>query len=223
MKFKGFTLAEVLVTIGIVGVVATMTIPVIAQKYRTSEYTAGIQKAFNTLSTGMETYMVQNNVDLLSKTNFINDPVDELRKVIRVVQGGSYEYSGDYNLVGLNNHSYFIYDVLPGNKQSMTLSDGSFIIFSSPRIDRNESSSSAIAIYLSVDVNGRKKPNQAGRDIFYFYIRNDGRVVPGVRYDGGSYDYSYNNGSNSISGCDDGSLGLNCAQKIMDDGWEMNY
>ena len=34
MKIKGFTLAEVLITLGIIGIVAAMTLPTVTGKYR---------------------------------------------------------------------------------------------------------------------------------------------------------------------------------------------
>lgn len=40
MKIEGFTLAEVLITLGIIGVVAAMTIPAVINKYKSVQLKA---------------------------------------------------------------------------------------------------------------------------------------------------------------------------------------
>ena len=46
----GFTLAEVLITLGIIGVVAAMTIPSIVQKQNQKEATSRLKKFYSTMS-----------------------------------------------------------------------------------------------------------------------------------------------------------------------------
>ena len=47
---KGFTLAEVLITLGIIGVVAAMTIPNLIANTRSAQYRSGFKKAISTMS-----------------------------------------------------------------------------------------------------------------------------------------------------------------------------
>lgn len=42
---KAFTLAEVLITLGVIGVVAAMTLSVLINKYRERQYVVGLKKA----------------------------------------------------------------------------------------------------------------------------------------------------------------------------------
>lgn len=49
-KFSGFTLAEVLITLGIIGVVAAMTIPVLIANTRSAKYRSQFKKTVSTLS-----------------------------------------------------------------------------------------------------------------------------------------------------------------------------
>lgn len=49
----GFTLAEVLITLGIIGVVAAITIPVIQSKIQDEEYKTAYRKAYSDLSQAM--------------------------------------------------------------------------------------------------------------------------------------------------------------------------
>lgn len=50
MKKNGFTLAEVLITLAIIGVVATMTLPALLTNTGEQQYKTGLKKAINTLT-----------------------------------------------------------------------------------------------------------------------------------------------------------------------------
>lgn len=64
--------------------------------------------------------------------------------------------------------------------------------------------------HITVDTNGKQQPNAAGRDLFKFNYYNSGHV--GV-YDAGAYRSSV-----YCSG-----YGETCLDKLISDGWEMNY
>ena len=46
---KGFTLAEVLITLGIIGIVAAMTLPAVVQKKQKLETSARLKKFYSTM------------------------------------------------------------------------------------------------------------------------------------------------------------------------------
>ena len=46
---KGFTLAEVLITLGIIGIVAAMTLPTLIQKYQDKSDYSQLQKVYSQL------------------------------------------------------------------------------------------------------------------------------------------------------------------------------
>ena len=57
MKFNnGFTLAEVLVTLGIIGVVSAMTVPTLMQNYQRQSYVTQLHKVYNEVSQAMVQY-----------------------------------------------------------------------------------------------------------------------------------------------------------------------
>ncbi len=49
-KKKAFTLAEVLITLGIIGVVAAMTLPIIVGNYKKQEVVTSVQKVYSVLN-----------------------------------------------------------------------------------------------------------------------------------------------------------------------------
>ena len=60
VKF-GFTLAEVLVTLGIIGVVSAMTVPTLMQNYQRKSYVTQLHKFYNELSQALVQYQTDRN------------------------------------------------------------------------------------------------------------------------------------------------------------------
>jgi len=50
VKIKGFTLAEVLITLGIIGVVAALTIPILINNANKAEYVTALKRSYAILS-----------------------------------------------------------------------------------------------------------------------------------------------------------------------------
>ena len=97
---KGFTLAEVLITLGIVGVVASMTLPTLNNNVQKQTYEAGAKKAYNVVSNAVSMYMVDQGVDDLSETPLRNN-TDGLKAFVntyfRVATDCGANYSSDSN------------------------------------------------------------------------------------------------------------------------------
>lgn len=60
---KGFTLAEVLITLGIIGVVAAMTLPSLIQKYRERQCVTALKKAVSVLDNAYRLFLFENGGD----------------------------------------------------------------------------------------------------------------------------------------------------------------
>ena len=59
-KHFGFTLAEVLVTLGIIGVVSAMTIPSLVKNYQRQVYVTQLRKVYNEVGQAVQTFMTDN-------------------------------------------------------------------------------------------------------------------------------------------------------------------
>ena len=66
-----FTLAEVLVTLGIIGVVAVLTVPNIISSYQKKVYVAQLQKAYNQLQQVFSLAMAEDEVEYLADTELM--------------------------------------------------------------------------------------------------------------------------------------------------------
>lgn len=67
-KRFGFTLAEVLITLGIIGVVAAMTIPTLIQNTNSTKWTSQYKKTLATLSNAIEMTQAHNDIDITMLT-----------------------------------------------------------------------------------------------------------------------------------------------------------
>lgn len=65
MKNKAFTLAEVLITLGIIGVIAALTMPALMQSAARAKIGPELSSAMSTLSEATTAFMTDNNADYL--------------------------------------------------------------------------------------------------------------------------------------------------------------
>jgi len=101
MKNFGFTMAEVLITIGIIGVVAAITIPLLMQNSNSKKFTTQFKKSLSTLNQAAIGAQAQYDLDYSLLTQ-IND--DDTCKS-NTLAGGQYNFCGLFNNT-LAGHTY---------------------------------------------------------------------------------------------------------------------
>ena len=233
-----FTLAEVLITLGIIGVVAALTLPTLIANYQKRVYVTQLKKSVSVLSNGFRLMMAHDGVTELKDTTAFSGMLNENR----CQNGGSNGTSG--NLLtdecrsmkeGLESVFSGIQFVPCNGKSSKTLNggdapipalkklstttciqfpDGSEIIhFSAKKTGEN--------VGIIVDINGAKNPNTVGRDIFWLHVNNNGHIT-------GSYSEeeskNWRTATDSRYKCEmDGtSYGYGCAGRVLEED-AMNY
>ena len=88
MKYKAFTLAEVLITLLIIGVVAALTIPSVISDYTQREFKTGLQKAVSVLNEA-----IQINIAQEGETPYENDDLySYLKRHMNVISSGRDAY-----------------------------------------------------------------------------------------------------------------------------------
>ena len=83
-----FTLAEVLVTLGIIGVVSAMTVPTLMQNYQRQSYVTQLHKTYNEVSQALLRYQTDKNAINLTEAGLttqaaVNDIVNTYFKVVK--------------------------------------------------------------------------------------------------------------------------------------------
>ena len=63
-RIKGFTLSELLITLVVIGVIASITIPVVVAKYNEYDKLAKIRKSYTTLNNALSLSIVSGGDDL---------------------------------------------------------------------------------------------------------------------------------------------------------------
>lgn len=183
---NGFTLAEVLITLGIIGVVAAMTLPTLIQNHQKRSLEVATQKFYSMMSQAVKQYMADEGVDDLCNTPLASDNYEEaydspeaiasirnfVTKYLKVVEECDHEANNcfapfyknwdgsipDYNFTTKANWD---------GRRDYVLADGAVI-----RIGYNYNS----PIELYVDVNGKNGPNKVGYDLWSMDIFYDGVI-----------------------------------------------
>jgi len=157
---RGFTLAEVLITLGIIGVVAALTLPSLRQQINYQQYVTSLRKIHSELSQSVQKAMYDNGSEKWSDTNI--SMRDFLSKYFRTSGSAGSAVNGFIGDTGSFKN-------VDGTNGAIGAADCAFI---------NSGASICFAgkSEVFVDVNGKEGPNIGGRDIFALRIENDGTV-----------------------------------------------
>jgi prepilin-type N-terminal cleavage/methylation domain-containing protein len=159
---KGFTLAEVLITIGVIGVIAMLTMPVLTDNYKKRVLTTQLQKAHAELSQA-------------GTTALATEMSDDFRK-LKVLKNGTFveKFVKGTGSVSFAN-SYVRYDCPDcGTITTSQLFRGynyyckKLSMGASFCVNKNGDG--------FLDVNSTKLPNMLGRDMFMIGFGKDGTI-----------------------------------------------
>lgn len=167
-RMNAFTLAEVLITLGIIGVVAALTLPTLIQNYEEKATVTRLKKVYTTLANAVQLASFEKGMyDETTATesqefwDYIS-PYLKLSKDCGTGQGCWY-----------NEKMKFLHGANGGNINTLTmynkaiLEDGTLL-----QVHKNGE--------IRADINGFRKPNTQGIDIFYFHVEEN-KLIPGGR------------------------------------------
>ena len=157
----GFTLAEVLITLGIIGVVAAMTIPSIVQKQNQKEATSRLKKFYSTMSQAI----MLSEVDNGSVQYW--DKADQIRN-----EDGSYNSVENDKLVEVFYDKYLA-KYLKISSRGYLREDARFRFYTRFPDGSMAWYGNGGCIDIVYDYNGGKKPNLLGYDRFSFLLCKD--------------------------------------------------
>ncbi|EKE02134.1 MAG: hypothetical protein ACD_20C00420G0002 [uncultured bacterium] len=227
---KAFTLAEVLVTLAIIGVVAALSIPALIQNIQHQNAVVKVKKYQTLLDNVVKRYAADNGcIGNLANCNvFASNSVaawNELKPYFSVIQDcGAATGQGCFALgvmyKYLNGNNWIIVD--DNTSIKAVLADGASIEimdYNTGNCNTDYSRSDNTSLFYTcgwiiIDTNGSKGPNQVGRDAFGWWITKQG-VYPAGIYDGA--DFTHADGSSHCNPKDSGMIGYGwgCTAKIL--------
>lgn len=212
---KAFTLAETLVTLGIIGIVAAMTIPNMVANYKANILHTQLVKAYSILQQALQKMQNDTGMIINSKNfggNLANSSSGTFMKNFReyfinlracknrdclnntfIDEEGNLQ-AGTQKYKTYNNASQYISATFFDDGQSI-LTDGMLILI------ENYTSE----ILITIDINGLyQKPNRWGHDLFTFQVdEKTGKLLPmgapNTRYDQTYCSTTSNNTYNGIA------------------------
>lgn len=179
---KGFTLAEVLITLGVIGVVAALTIPILINAYQEHEAVAKVKETYSLVSQATEQWA--NDIGCVGQLQkcmqsmdwqwgevYPEEPRMDWTHNLKVVKKHTTRWQGTPDWVNYQNYR------LDGTAPGYGASSGTYMGVS----EYNEAHrvfhyllpngvilavSSAVGDFMWMDINGNKPPNRVGKDQF---------------------------------------------------------
>lgn len=171
-------MAEVLITLGIIGIVAAMTMPSLIAKYQKNVLKNQFKKAYSEISQAVLLLKAKEDINIFeyAKTYGSQNALDKLMTQISGAQvlensksfpnfisafyrpkmldktSNAGQYCDATNVYRTANGIFYSFDDAPG----MSIAD--------PK--------------LCIDINGKSRPNSYGYDLFVFIFTKEGNVVP---------------------------------------------
>ncbi|CDE62536.1 unknown [Fusobacterium sp. CAG:439] len=205
-----FTLAEVLVTLGIIGVISALTVPSLIQNNAEKQYAARLKKFYSLMNQAVASARLEkgdiNYWGLTLAGNTTEDNLTDeqiaagkttvdrfwsiMSNYLKIIK----HCKSDENCETYERHS------LDGTHfgkftNNVTLADGTSIVGTTvlyPKCDGVRGSTNMlrdICGEIFVDVNGSNPPNKTGVDVFIFYYGNQG-VIPAGTYNDTAFSFT---------------------------------
>jgi len=177
-KKAAFTLAEVLITLAIIGVVAAMTIPTLISDYQEKVTVTKLKKMYYTLSNAYRMYTAENGAIQAEWTaEGAKKVFDAFKPYLKISKecGTSHEgciIEGSYNRLNSDRTDLNYGGV--DTYYKARLSDGAALIFRG--ID---DTSAGVQAFVYYDINAEDGPNRWGHDLFEFNVMGESLIPAG--------------------------------------------
>lgn len=228
---QAFTLAEILITLGIIGVVAAMTIPTLISNYQKTSTATQLKNTFSTIAQAVRTSESENEEIAGWDLSNVNE-IELFDKYLAPYLKCSKKIvnAGDIIYYSPNCKKETGLAIIRGGAAAYTLLSGVDIIVNNGEITAGTPNKGAgTAISLMIDLNGyASKPNRFGRDTFFVLLTTEKGVLMSYSDDReyGSVqrtrDQLINGPSRNNYQCNYKGRGIWCGALIQRDGWKIS-
>ncbi len=226
-------MAEVLITLGVIGIVAAITIPIIISSYRRIAYPTQLKAIYSKLLVAQKTINDEYGTPDTWRFYQYTDG-NEDNYTLEIINRYATQLSADYR-----GNIYFNPDKMGAPSSALMLngkpaknipdfytvsyiySYGHMLVMKNGatiniRFAQAPSGGNHWSLMLNhiyavfiIDINGLSKPNIVGRDIFMFnLVGGNNSIIPYL---------------DNTTDCNKQGAGLSCSRKLIKDDWRMNY
>lgn len=206
---KALTIGELLITMGIIGVIAMLTLPGFIQDYHKRVYTTKLKKSVEMIENAVNQACADNNVSYFYQTPYVNTAdsgkhqQDFIDKYFKKAGGiNKNPFATKYKILETGTE---VGNSLVDSHGWAKLAGGEALYFYCGR-------GSEYCIFR-IDINSTDGPNIGGRDFFAIFVNNKTNEL----FD--NFDSSKCGKKNTLGA----HLGYGCFAKLLENNWEMNY
>lgn len=224
-KFRAFTLSEIMITVGIIGVISALTVPTLVKNYQREAQTVQFRKNVSEFENAVDMFITEEGKTSFRATSVFTDANNGLSTFMQSKFkskgcGNSTKCFADENYISID-----------GSHNEKFECDGEAYLLAN---------SAAVCVKLEddylrvfIDTNGAQGPNIGGRDMFRFYIDDTGKLIE--QHYVNEFCTQHNSKCNEYGictpaiwyddckGCESRAFGEPCFGQLRENNWEMNY
>lgn len=215
-----------MIVLGIIGVVSAITLPSIISNHQKKVTATRLKQACSILSQALEQAETVNGEIInwdFDNQFFEKYLIPNIKKITKHNLPKNGTLGITYREISGNpENGLALMRGLNGNTKIYTLANGTQIFFVNSNNDTTKD--------VIVDLNGFAKPNQFGKDLFYFYITKERKLQPMGLYSSSECKHQSEPAGRNILkgnsclryGCNKNGRGMWCGALIMTDGWKIS-
>ena len=240
MKKRGFTLAEVLIAMALVGVISALTLPTFISNSRNKANAAKLSSTVNAVETAFQSMMASQAEDDFSQTTFGQDKTGASLGDFLKLNGGDkgltyadFRYASNTPFTTISGTAWND-DILNNDGGVYMTKSGAILglFVDSKTVDEDTLKDMGGSVASSmgklvIDINGAALPNKWGRDAFYFRIGDDGMLYPSGSLNYAVLEYedkskTWSTGDGNVK-CDAGTYSPGCTARLIEKNYEVDY
>lgn len=235
-RFNAFTLSELLVALGVVGVISALTVPSLINNYQRQSYVTQLHKVYGTVMSAlvqytedqrgedlMETDLLSSSMNANSAKAFVKPFLKNYFKITEECENATTPcFAEKYTNINGNSSA-----ALPlGSYYCATLASGASLCMTTLKKE-------GVAGYkgawgrIAIDINGQKPPNIGGRDMFSMIYYHDGTIdgesVNPENKAKNNFNIRTQRNTNFTKDCLKSTNGYGCFDSILNNNWKMTY
>lgn len=186
----GFTLAEVLITLGIIGVVAAMTLPTLIQNNTEKARVTALKKQYSILNQAYQRIVFDKGTpdiwlkDCENTKDCSEKFANEFKEYLKIVNDCGFTQGcfKDAEVKNFDGSDYFNFDQRneTGGEYKVALNDGTGLMFYADKLG---------GVNIKIDIDGFKGEHTLGKDIFILNPKSDNKMT--LEPNGAEYSEGY--------------------------------